>query len=524
MNLTDINIIKKQSDITKYVDALIDNNSYVAQDTKEWLSKFLDQINLPFSIMIDEYYVDRYYRDSYYIHFSGQHFDKGRFCKRIAIFNGVLHENSFYDLQKRKKLQESFIGCIVIKPILKNSIGRSLIDIEKVFLHCTNKKKIYLRRREYRVTIHGVKLYVLAFPYSMQDLVTSVCAELTVLNMMDYYAHSYSDFKLTFPSEINEIKKEYGYERTLPTSGMSYVTLTRIFSKLGFYPKLYNRDAFLGVGSKFYSKREMKRVLYYYIESGIPVAIELDPKYSDGQLHSVIGIGHGSPEYGKAEINKVYNEKGEFYLTINSADFYDQYLVMDDNCLPYQLKPFNNLADNMDVYQVMVPLYKKMYLEAADAYTICEETFMSDSVGLRGLMPGVNWNSSKIITRMYLTAGRNYKNYKMDYLKVKDKNLKYIYATTPLSRFIWVCELYFENDYRSTQECFGEIVLDATASAKSPLESIIMIRYMDNIALRKPDDDFTQIVDMINDGYVVANATQKHKGFSGINLSEIAII
>ena len=98
----------------------------------------------------------------------------------------------------------------------------------------------------------------------------------------------------------------------------------------GFYPVLYNSDK-LEDASKF------KRILHYYIESGIPTAVGLE--INKNEKHSIICIGHGRVEQNRIEkkqysIPDAYNEKHHIWL-IDSANLVRDYIVMDDNRKPY---------------------------------------------------------------------------------------------------------------------------------------------------------------------------------------------
>lgn len=65
-------------------------------EQKNRFEELLSQISLPFSIVLDNYYVDKVYRDSYYRYFSSKHYSLSRNCSRIAFFEGDVDYNDFY--------------------------------------------------------------------------------------------------------------------------------------------------------------------------------------------------------------------------------------------------------------------------------------------------------------------------------------------------------------------------------------------------------------------------------------------
>lgn len=151
------------------------------------------------TVVLEDHYVDRVYRDSYYFHYSGKHFTYDRYCRRICIFDGEL-EKEFFESDE-KELEKQFLGSLVIRPIPNRAIGRTLIH-PKLFL---SKHPGFIRLMEYNITIYGKRLRVQAFPYSMQDGETTSCAEITILNLLDYYSQKYSEYHYMLPSTINQL-------------------------------------------------------------------------------------------------------------------------------------------------------------------------------------------------------------------------------------------------------------------------------------------------------------------------------
>lgn len=72
----------------------------------------------------------------------------------------------------------------------------------------------------------------------MQDLATTTCAETMLIGLMEYYNNEYSDYSRLYPSDIKRIARDSGYERTLPSKGLSYEMISKILSCAGFEPRL----------------------------------------------------------------------------------------------------------------------------------------------------------------------------------------------------------------------------------------------------------------------------------------------
>ena len=433
------------------------------------------------TVAIEGKYVDRTYRDSYYMHFSCKHGEYNRFCKRLFVFEGDVFDGTtmkkFSDLDVGK-LQKRFMGTIVIRPLREGKVGRSLINPYFVL----DEKNTYIRYAKYSATIYGMRFQVNAFPFSMQDGETTTCAEITILNMMDYFSRKYSEYRSILPCEIADIVGENDFERTLPSRGLKYSTITKVFSEAGFYPRLYGKNVFADMS-------QFKRVMHYYIESGIPTAI--GAKVDEKTKHSFVCIGHGKINYeniGK-KIYAVYDtEVGNYIWIVDSADLCENYITMDDGRVPYEnsewkveKNPDNNKIDkymlgDYEPEMLMVPLYKRMFLEAQDAYDICTSALASSEVGIQKFYPEMGTKDNPVIIRLFMCSSRNYKQRRISGFSPKNCEAREIYNILRLPRFVWVCEIYDKNGYCEGR-ANGEIVVDATSSPDEGTKSVLLFHY-----------------------------------------------
>lgn len=423
-----------------------------------------------FTVVVEDKYVERVYRDSYYMYFSSKHAQYDRFCKRLFLFQGNILEGialggyAFPDMNT-ELLQERFIGTVVIRPLQEGKIGRSLIN--PYFI--TDTENTYLRYAEYSASIFGKQLRINAFPYSMQDGETTTCAEITILNLLDYYSQKYSEYKYILPSEITDIVVKNGYERTLPSKGLGYAVITKVFSEAGFYPRLYGNDMFQEM-SKF------KRIMHYYIESGIPVALGVK-NVINYTAHSIVAIGHGKirKDIIGQKKHAVYDDEFKEHIwVIDSADLCEEYIIMDDGQIPYSkyqwksqvqegLSSFKYTLGNYEPVTLMVPLYKRMFLEAEDAYDICTTVLCSKIIGIRRFCPELGSKDNPAIIRLFMASSRNFKHKRISGFRKTNEEVRAHYIETLFPRFVWVCEIYSKESY-CEEKVIGEIVVDATAS------------------------------------------------------------
>ncbi|MCR5789606.1 MAG: hypothetical protein K6G83_06930 [Lachnospiraceae bacterium] len=449
----------------------------------------------PVTVVCEKDYVDKTYRDTYYTYFASKHrrFDKN--CKRLSFFEGIISEATFYKYDEEDKLQRAFIGVCIVRPLKIGAIGRTLLDPKRLAV-----AESYVRTTRYDFIILGHDLCVNAFPFSSQDSETMTCAETTVYNIIDYFGTRYPEYRTVLPSQlINELEK-ISQERILPSRGLDYYKISGLLKTFGFSPRVYAESVLT---------TDFKRTFHYYVESGIPLAVGVSAKCDGSDVkHSVVCIGHG--KY-RIELSNVQKHKIGEYEYIDTADLYDEYVMMDDNQIPYTVEKFDNLTiyDDAQVVLFAVPLYKRAFLEARDASDLFREIFEHERLGFLEIIPRVEEvinDDNPLVTRIFLTSSRKYRRYRAKH--AGDAVASQFYSTLQLPKFIWVGEISTYNSYTDNM-IYGEIVIDATASRISHKESLIMVRYLDYIGYRLPDESESELNSRLR--HKVANMVYPYK-------------
>ena len=499
----------RELDDKEYLDSLNpDNKKLITNDAT--LEEILKRLPRPFTIIQENHHIDKSFRDSYYTYYSNQHFQTKRYSRRLSFFQNIVDEDLFFFFFSEnvpKEVHHAFMGTCVVNPLSKGMIGRTLINPK--YLISKNSLPVYVRLSKYTLHIYGKKLTVKAFPYRMQDSETMSCVEVTLLNLTDYYSNSYKDYPSVVPSDILKSIQKQSHERVLPSKGATYPILTKALSDFGFSPRLYNLNSIDSYSLSYLSKKDkLKRWLHYYIESGIPVAVNLMPKGQKGPGHSVICIGHGKENGSlrkKAFQNKYlsYKHRDTAHPLINSADFYDEYVIIDDNEPVYQVRTFDKLAtfSDLEAVNLAVPLYKRMFMDAPDANTIVRAVLQHKELGITAWCDGFLEPKEDVIIRLFMASSSGLKSFRI--ASQANHFIAKNYALIPMPRFVWVCELYRVSDYEELK-AFGEIVLDATSVPGNGQEtdSLILARYPKKIAYRMPEDAeivFDENVEVLED-------------------------
>lgn len=477
----------------------------IAVKYMEELENLLELLPRPYTIVQEDYYIDRSYRDTYYTYFSNQHFDTKRYSRRLSLISGKVTWEAFFS-ENGNDLAQRYMGACVINPLSVGVIGRTLINPCFILANKPGQATlpVHVRLSNFTLHVYGQKFLVSAFPYRMQDGETMRCTEVTLLNLIEYYSNSYQDYRNATPSEILGNEQKHNYERVLPSRGINYQMLSKVLYDFGFSPRLYNASEIKQYPlSKMTREDELKRLLYYYIESGIPVALNLQPKIGNDVGHSIVCIGHGhkNPSLSnKAKSNKRMNWRDNACNPlIDAAVYCDEFVVIDDNQPVYQVRQFDRLYPDMKAASIAVPLYKRMFLDASDATAIMRAILHHEQLGIAKWAGGFVQKGEDVVIRMFMASSHSLKDFRGKTLK--GLKVREAYVLVPMPRFVWVCEIYRECDYDGTKDsmAFGEIVIDATSTAdvENAPRSIIIMHYPRVLGMRFPNQPQSEIDDRI---------------------------
>jgi hypothetical protein len=453
------------------------------------IENYLDSLRKDLFVFIEFPYVDRVYRDSYYSYFSTKRRIQERDCVRLSIFDREISKEHFREPNLYEDLENGFLGFIIIRPTMPNIFGRSMLSpralVNRKFSSCLV---------EVEVLVNGRKLLVKAFPHSSQDTETISCAETTILNILEYFGNKYPEYKPVLPSRIIDSLSEYSYQRQIPSHGLWAEEISFALKKLGFGVRVYAK------GANGISENELRRIFYYYVESGIPFIAMME---NQNIGHAFVVIGHEN--IGLKEISEVTpipielpkNSSRKELLIADIADFSRKYITIDDNFPPYQLVNFekpaysygmDNRFKDCKIHSIIVPLYQKVYLEAYQAqklvFSILKQDIMSKEI------------FGEVILRLQLTSSRSFKHMiavnNSIHRDVRDKII-----ISVMAKFIWVAEI-------STKGLFTEdkgiclIVLDATEANENSFDALLFMLHSNKFITlqnRRPKAEEVQFSD-----------------------------
>lgn len=487
------------------IDELCNQVEYMDKDK---FCSICELYGYPVTVVIELQYTDKMYRDAYYIYLAHLHFDIGRHCKRLSLFKGIWEVNAFFDSDYKKMLENALLGTIVIRPSYNYSteytMGRTLLNPYRMLSPLK-----YVRTAKFKVSVCGQKYMVDAFPFSNQHGDVLRCAETSVWALMEYYGTRYDNYSTILPSTILNWSARELPAHSLPSDGLTYEQISGLLKSFNFEPRIYPRYDYnsalnsseikIRAGERMIS---FKNVFHYYVESGIPIIAALQDKGEDIH-HSIIIIGHDERNH---EGEKLYIRKEQFEFgglkAIDSSVFYEHYIVIDDNQIPYRREKYDNFSDTCSrkVDAFIVPLYRHILLDAIAAVNIIETVYKESEMLIKtsidmyceeGDEENIELESQNysvdnpVVLRYYLTTSRSFVDFRSRDTEYLEEKL--FYDTTPFPKFIWVGEYSTLQLYKNNR-ILGEIVVDATAPKYSGIGAVISMRFGGFCASRHTDD------------------------------------
>ncbi|MBP7517002.1 MAG: hypothetical protein KA768_04155 [Desulfobulbus sp.] len=428
---------------------------FITQRDSKLIYNYLKEAAI--TVVLEKGYVDADYRDTYFNFFSRKFAQYPSKTIRANFFSEKISPRMLFKLDR---YQDSYLGFIVLRPNRVSSIGRTILDPEKLSFvsgHvCVSK---------YPVHILGAELFVKGFPYMSQDTDVTVCAHAACWMIFRYFSQRYSRYAEKWPYEVSQLTRDVSTGRLVPSKGLTAYQVTEMFSNFGFTPEIYIRGQHRDLFDK---------LLYMYVESGLPVVAALS-----GHSHAITIIGHIS----------------DFSIILPStpcaSDAYLYGLIAnDDNFLPYHAIRKNDpvppsgywsrfKVEEIDTF--IVPLYEKIHLSAEHVIELSKAILADDVLGLNARSNLLKYEN--IVTRTYLTSSKSFKK------TIREKTIPFgiadVYCEMAMPKFIWVCELSTPELYKEG-DVAGEILFDATANPRD-IFPFLSIHYPDLLLLNNRD-------------------------------------
>ena len=358
-------------------------------------------------------------------------------------------------------VKEKYLGFFLLRPIPNHPIGRSVISPKALknndFLACL---------ADYTINVQGLTLTCAGFPHASQTAETTSCAETTVWNVMEYFSLRYSEYSPTLPSRIHNLLTPITCSRQVPSQGLTMSEISYSLKGMGFSTLLYSKKVY----------ENFDKLLYCYIESGIPVVLGLSSEGNVG--HAVTCIGHRKYNYEE----KMDISDSEFIdgVTIyDTANLNTDFVVIDDNLPPYQFSPFHSPctyytkpdSKSMQIESFVVPLHKNIYLEASKAKRLLKGILNDSEIGFKANTKEVA--SREYVLRFFLMSSKSLMRC-VNHNRSMGIEMKEYLLRLKWPQFVWITEISESDDFLNGL-AESLIILDSTGD--DTLNSLLFLSY-----------------------------------------------
>jgi hypothetical protein len=220
------------------------------------------------TVLVEPEYVNRDFLEDYSSYYVRSFKEYRRSCIRIHFFSFDFTKEDFSKVLKGEhtdgsifvaKLQESYLGFMVVKPLPVTIIGKTcLVTYE------TAGRRYFPAVRTYQANLFGIPLSVDSLAYQEQDSIVSACASSAVWTV---FHGTGILFQHALPSPVEITKwatKHFPFaNRHFPNKGLTAEQMSLAIREVGLEPFLFNAR----------SMDVLRASVYAYLKAKIPVVL-----------------------------------------------------------------------------------------------------------------------------------------------------------------------------------------------------------------------------------------------------------
>ncbi|MGH1487368.1 MAG: hypothetical protein ACRBCI_14230 [Cellvibrionaceae bacterium] len=278
------------------------------------------------TIIVEQNYFDRDYLAEFSAFYSVSAQGYSNICQRIHIFSSpdINRDNLESALKNHDEsvnlFQESYLGFIVIRPLIKSPFGRTVL---KGYEHDSGEgERICEPYRTYECNLFGLKLSVYGLAWQQQDTGVSACATVGLWTM---FHSSAFDARHAIPTTADITNSAHlttsGGYRPFPQKGLRVEQIYEAINQHNLVPMISSPDLRHNNATCF-SPGKFSSTCSSFIRSGYPVAI----------------IGHYKDQPSGHMICAVSFRENNSDVSNKSIDFIDCatniFYIHDDNIGP----------------------------------------------------------------------------------------------------------------------------------------------------------------------------------------------
>lgn len=404
----------------------------------------------------------------YYAEYS-QYYSKtfasiDKYCHRLHFFSVDTLENEDsldYIDRIHNNNPGDYLGFMTIRPIRSSPVAATIIRPPK-------GNHFVLAHEEFQVHLAGKTFLIRATPFLQQDNAVGACAQASIWMALRTLRKREGNSAFD-PAQITTAATRFlARGRTLPNrEGLSVEQITEAIRYAGYSSHI--------IWIKGHSEEikddqlaNVKRKIYTYVESEIPVILGLFPTPQTG--HAVVLIGHGWDANAKPIPIATHVMPHNSVLNIfHSFSWVKDFFIHNDNTGPYlKMQDRSNEEYALEHAVFAVPLLPSdVFITGEEAETISLDMIpqmIKEYLGKKS-EGAAQVEVKQIVVRTYLSERYKFREWvtKSTQMAVP---LKRYYREKEFPKRIWITEIclldtYAESDKNNAIR-IGEVILDPT--------------------------------------------------------------
>lgn len=397
----------------------------------KYISRYLQSLGVK-TCIIEKKYIDKDYLIDYSKFYARSFRDHNKFTTRLHFFSDMFTNTDFKnmlvegDKTAAKKFEESYLGFVVVKPIVSPSgdslIGRTVLKTYPNEIS-DNEYRFYISET-YHVSLFGIPLKIISLPFQAQDTAVGACATTACWTSL-HPLRTLFEVQKDSPFEITEksVSLPSIEARNFPNSnGLTLLQMKSYFNSIQL------ETEFIDI--------EKIQCLPTYSQDYDDVVADAVTAYTNMKLPIIAALGlikDGLVTDRHATVISGYRHKNGLL---------NELYIHDDQIGPYsRVKPYNNFINwknewieeygytEVRVLKLMVPIYPKLRLNFNTLYQI----YLNNKRSLEGQPDGLT-------LKLYLTDTNSYKKFLWNYCQFEHKE---DILSKPFPRFLWIIRLQF---------------------------------------------------------------------------------
>lgn len=263
---------------------------------KNYLIRYLADLGAQ-TVLEEPNYFDRDYLAEFAAFYCKSTAGYPNTCRRLHFFAGAgfnrstLRSAAAGRERAIKRLQENYLGFVVIRPIPATPLGRTVLAWYEDLKPDT--PRVVTPSRDYHAHVAGIRLTVHGLAWQQQDTGVGACATVGLWSML--HSSAFDDHHaIPTTADITQAAHQTASlgDRVFPSSGLSIEQVREAIKEHDLSPIVFNGDLAAVTGFKGFSIERFSSSCASLIRSGYPVLIV--GQLGTAGLHAVCAVGFRS--------------------------------------------------------------------------------------------------------------------------------------------------------------------------------------------------------------------------------------